>query len=259
MERDYSKLMDLLTQLEGLSGYLSAEEKKEKIKLDNSYSSEKRSFVYKILKHSRDPEEAQSSVNSDIAEMSGLSEEGWTSTYEKLRSDLIASIEIDSRKPPWLRTLRYLSPVLIGVTLLILYFGMYFYSITPITAELESRIGLEQRAAAYEKTLRYDDLMSARVRKGGLFKSILLWPIEPSDQEVRGAAEFVGIVLAGNAFLVEGGSSCRAVEQSGSEDLSSDQLQYVGKVADAVQEKTLRWSEPPTLTLLEVMQAPPLC
>jgi hypothetical protein len=67
------------------------------------------------------------------------------------------------------------------------------------SANIETRGGMQQRAAAVEKALRYDDLVGTRVRRGGMFKGVMFWPIKPTDGEIGGAAE-----LANRARAIPG-------------------------------------------------------
>jgi hypothetical protein len=87
--------------------------------------------------------------------------------------------------------------------------------------------------------------MDTRVRRGGWLKGILLWPIEPSETEIRGAAEFVGLVLEGQEYA----AGCGSVVGTGN-TLTDGQFSMISDVASYIQREDIRWEEPPPMTIV---------
>jgi|CXWL01.1.fsa_nt_gi hypothetical protein len=138
------------------------------------------------------------------------------------------------------------------------YFGIRLTNGIEITAPLESSLGLQQRAAAASKVIRYDEAMNTRVRRGGMFKSVLFWPIKPSEAEIKGAREFVTVTLEGHSYLMRQRDFCGYALSDGYDELthrlSPLQLKLVTAVAKHVQQKDILWKFPPALTLLDAIK-----
>lgn len=137
---------------------------------------------------------------------------------------------------------------------MIIYFGIRFASEVNVSATLESKLGLQQRAAAAEKVIQYDDWMGTRVRRGGWIKGILLWPIEPSDVEANAAGEFVSVALEGYNILTQQNEICGNLINGYGNQLSDEQIKFVDEIAVTIQEPNLSWQEPPVMTVLHAIK-----
>lgn len=153
-----------------------------------------------------------------------------------------------------MRKARKAAPFAAAALVAVIYFGIAIFSRTPITEDIGTRKGLQQRAAAVEKVVRYDDWMSTRVRKGGWLKGILLWPIEPSESEIKGAAEFVGLVIEGQRYA----RGCGSVGGYGT-TLTKEQITMISDVADFIQRDDLQWEEPAPLMVVAALESADKC
>jgi hypothetical protein len=133
------------------------------------------------------------------------------------------------------------------------YFAFRFLSATPIESPADTQKGIQERAAAIEKVLRYDDWMDTRARRGGWLKGILLWPIKPSEQELKGASEFASLAYEAQAVSVEQ-FNCTAVA-GGGEVPSEAEVKYLGQMAELLLSPEIKWQDPPVMTALEAAKS----
>lgn len=255
--RDYGVLMNLASDLGEYQGYLDTQGQKRRNEIVGKYKGEIGNFVYQLLKDGRTAEQATNEVNADIAEMSNLSAEDWHPLYEEVRGDLVARIDGESGKKPWQRTLRYRLPVILGVLVVAFYFGLRWYSATPVTAALETRQGLQQRAVALDKVIRYDDWASTR--RGGFIKGILLWPIEPTEAELQKASELGGLILTATAELGVAGQACNLPRRLAGDDILDEEIAILSAVTSHLRAETVQWRTPPMMTVLDPIKAKHPC
>lgn len=137
----------------------------------------------------------------------------------------------------------------LGGAVAVTYFAVRFLSATPIESSLDTEKGIQQRAAAIEKVLWYDDLMDTRARRGGWIKGILFWPIKPTEQELSGAAEFASLAYEAQRVSVER-FGCTAVA-GGGEAPSNEEVRYLGQMAEFLLKAETKWQDPPIMTVLE--------
>jgi hypothetical protein len=148
-----------------------------------------------------------------------------------------------------MRKLRRVALFVAAALAVTVYFGVALFSGTPVTESIETRDGIIQRAAAAEKVIRYDDWADTRVRRGGWLKGILLWPIEPDAYEIKGAGEFVSLVLEAQQYA----NGCGSVVGYG-DSLTKEQIRMVSDVADLVQRDDLQWRDPAPLTVVAALE-----
>ncbi|MGE5952906.1 MAG: hypothetical protein ACM308_04715 [Qipengyuania vulgaris] len=134
------------------------------------------------------------------------------------------------------------------------YFGVGLYARTPVTAPIDSRAGIEQRAAALDKVLRYDDLVNGRMRRGGLLKDVLLRPLEPDDEEMEGAADLVGLIFAAQQTV----PGCGLVTGNG-ESMNEAQKKMLREVVDYLEQPDAQWRDPALRTLGPALQSVSAC
>ena len=145
----------------------------------------------------------------------------------------------------------------LAATAIIAYFGIRLLSGVDVSQPIESKSGIAQRAAAVAKVVRYDDWISGNARKGGLIKALLLWPIEPTEAEVRGAQEFAALAFEGVDELAKAGAICPswATDEAA---LAQQQTRLIGEVAAYVLSDAVRWQTPPIMTVIDpILQAFP--
>lgn len=92
------------------------------------------------------------------------------------------------------------------------------------------------------------------MRRGGFLKGILFWPIEPSEEEIAGSAELVGLVFDGQEYA----EGCGGVIGDG-DTISDDQIDMVEEVAEYLQDTSTEWDETPILTVLRGLEQASAC
>lgn len=203
-------------------------------------------------------DDAASDVVDDVqGQLTSLREESdpsWHSAIDYTQENLLPYLTKEAGRSPRMRKARKAAPFVAAALVAVVYFGVAIFSRTPITQAIETRQGLQQRAAAVEKVVRYDDWMATRVRKGGWLKGILFWPIEPNESEIKGAAEFVGLVIEGQRYA----KGCGSVVGYGN-SLTDEQIKMVSDVADFIQRDDLRWEEPAPLMVVAGLESADKC
>lgn len=191
------------------------------------------------------------------AQLNGLREgadPSWYPAIDYTHQNLMPFLTKEAAKSPRLRKALKAAPFVAAGLGLIAYFGIAIFSATPITQPIETPEGIKQRAAAAEKVIRYDDWMQTRVRRGGWLKGLMLWPIEPSKDEIEGAGEFVGLVFEGQRYA----KGCGSVASYGN-TLTDEQIDMVGNAADYVQRDDIQWQDPTPLTIVAALESAEQC
>jgi hypothetical protein len=145
-------------------------------------------------------------VQGQLTSFRDEADPSWYPALEYTQDNLMPYLTKEAGRSPRMRKARKAAPFAVAALIAAIYFGTAIFSETPVTQAIETREGIRQRAAAAEKVIRYDDWMDTRVRRGGWVKGFLLWPIEPGPAEIRGAGEFVGLVLASQQYAKGCGS-----------------------------------------------------
>ncbi len=197
-------------------------------------------------------------VANDVQrQLTSLREEtdpSWYPAIDYTQESLLPYLTKEAGKNPRLRKALKVAPFAAAALAAVIYFGIAIFSGTPVTEKIETREGLRQRAAATEKVFRYDDWMNTRVRRGGWAKGILLWPIEPDPFEIRGAAEFAGLVIEGQQYA----KGCGTVLSYGN-SLTNEQIKMVRDVADFIQRDDLQWKEPAPMMVVAALESAKSC
>lgn len=193
-------------------------------------------------------------VKGELAGLREQADPSWYPAIDYTQENLLPFVEKEAGKSPRMRKALRVAPYVATAIALVTYFGVALFSGTPVTDPIETRQGIQQRAAAAEKVIRYDDWMDTRVRRGGWFKGILLWPIEPDAYEIKGAGEFVGLVLEGQQYA----KGCGSVTGYGN-TLTDQQIKMVGEVADFIQRDDVQWKEPAPMTVVAALESVKPC
>ena len=215
------------------------------------FNSVRQSFIDALLIEGRDWPDIVSSVENDLDGLEVTGDTSWADAISYLRDNLLPILKKEARKPPLLRKAAKWLPVALGVIAAVAYFGIKLTGGVDVSAPIESKLGLQQRAEAVEKLVRYDNLMGTNVRRGGWFKGILFWPIEPSDIEIKAAGEFVAVTLEGYKVLTEENKICGNLVNGTGDQLSDGQINFVDEIAEKIQDNNLSWQEPPVMTILQ--------
>ena len=211
-------------------------------------------YVDALLDQEESRDSAADNVGAQLAGLRNQADPSWYPAIDYTSDSLLPYLAKEAAKSPRMRKAIKLAPLVAGALAVIAYFTVRLVSGTPVTESIETRAGLQQRAAAVEKVIRYDNWMSTRVRRGGWLKGVLLWPIEPTDAEINGAADFVGLVLEGQQYA----EGCGSVVSYG-DNLTDDQIDMVGEVADYIQRDDVQWEEPAVMTVVVGLQQADKC
>ena len=193
-------------------------------------------------------------IQSQLASLREEADPSWYPAFDYIQENFLPYLTKEAGKSPRMRKARKAAPFAAAGLAVVVYFGIAFFSATPVTAAIETREGIVQRADAAEKVIRYDDWMNTRVRRGGWLKGILLWPIEPDPYEIKGAGEFVGLVLEAQQYA----KGCGSVGGYGN-NLTAEQIRMVGDVADYIQRDDLQWKEPAPMTMVAALESVDRC
>lgn len=249
--RDYFPMLAAADQLAAFQGFLDTQGIKLRNEAQARFNDQVKKFVFEIMRNEDDVESLISSVNFDIDQFVSANSGIEDFSTALIRNSVISRIEKDSRRPAWLRqTIRW-APIAAGIGVVAIYFSIIFMSVLDLSAPDDTKLGIQQRAAAAEKVIRYDEWMHANVRRGGFLKGILLWPIEPSGAEIRAASEFASTTLSGYEFLNQRREICGTLVSSDGERLSQEQVRFVSDIADRIQQSGLNWQTPPVMTILD--------
>ena len=211
-------------------------------------------YVDTILKADNDRSQAADDVRQQLAEIREGADPSWHPAIDYTSDNLLPKLTKEAARDPRLRKALKLAPSVAGAAAVIVYFGVKLYSEVNVTDPIETRSGIEQRAAAAEKAIRYDDLMGTHVRRGGWVKGILFWPIKPSELEIASAGEFVSLVLEAQGHA----EGCGSVVGYG-DTLSEQQLQMVDEVANVIRDRETTWDEYPPQTVVHALERLETC
>ena len=193
-------------------------------------------------------------VQGQLTSLREGADPSWNPAFDYTQENLLPYLTKEAGKSPRMRKAWKVAPFVAAALAAVVYFGIAIFSGTPVTEGIDTRKGLQQRAAAFEKVVRYDEFMGTHIRKGGWLKGILFWPIEPDPYEIKGAAEFAGLAVEGQPYA----KGCGSVADNGN-TLSKEQISMVSDVADYIQREDVRWEEPPLLTVVTGLERADKC
>ncbi len=215
------------------------------------FNSTRKDYVDTLLVKGDDWSLIPDSVAGDLDNIAAGSDASWHPAIQYTKENLLPYLTKEARKSPLTRDIIKWSPVALALVAAIAYFGIRFTSGVDISAPLDSKLGLQQRAEAAEKVIEYDDWMGTHVRRGGWIKGILFWPIEPSDVEVKAAGEFVSVALEGYDLLSQRSEICGNLTSGYGDKLSEGQINFVDEISEEIQDAKLSWQQPPVMTILQ--------
>jgi hypothetical protein len=255
VETKYDDLLRTAQELLQYSGYLDTAGMTEKNKVQGRFNSQRNALIYDLLSTGHDISSAKSSVSEDFVEIRADTGEYLIPIVDYVESELMTRIEKEAGKSPFRRRIARWGPLSIGIVVVLVYFGISFFSVVSIDEPIETRAGIEQRASAFKKAFRYDDLTNTRRRRWAA--ELLFWPVSPSETESRAAGDFVGLVLGGRTVLRDAKAICGAPEDGTA--IGDADIKLVDSVAEDVRAENTRWLKPPAYTLLPPIQAAYRC
>ncbi|WP_299196241.1 hypothetical protein [uncultured Erythrobacter sp.] len=252
-DRNYDMLIDTAAALGQYDGYLDTAGQKEFQQVQASYAALRNKAAYDILADKPDMDLVYERIRGDLNSIAE-EEPDLASVCEFVAEDLIEKLQEESGKSPALRAVkRYGGPAILGVLGLI-YAGLFFYNDVTIDQPIETKEGLLQHAAAYDKARTFESLMGTRTRRGGAIKGLLFWPFEPDDAEFEAAGNFAGLSLDGLQALTEQGVTCNTQYLlTGGEYLSEAQMTFADEVSEYLQAESTVWEEQAFMTPLPMM------
>lgn len=261
MKTDYfDELLELafeITELAEAESTLDKSEwkaaKERHDQLERRFKKARDKYIDVLLSTAEGQEKAPSLVQAQIAQIRDECDPSWLVALQYVSDGLVPQLHAEAKKHPSLRKLTKMAPFIVFVVIAISYFSVRLLSSVPITDVAESRKGIQQRAEAVNKVIRYDDWMSTKVRKGGWIKGIVFWPIEPTESEIKGASEFASLVFAAQEIGVER-FGCSQVPSGIADGPSEEEMDMLNKVAEAVASKEAEWSSPPVFTVLRAVR-----
>lgn len=254
--RDYFPMLQAADSLAAYQGYLTIEDKKEHVKLESNFKRIRNSFVHNIIKiEGNSGIDILQSVERDINDYyHSIGGDDFSVNY--IRSNLFPYLEKQLSKSPLRRKLEFWGPIAVGGLVVIAYFSIRFLSAIDVSQPVTTREGLVHRAQAVTKALRYEEWGPSHTHgKGRAVMAILTWPIEPSDEEMAGANEFFGIVLAGHQMMIQQKEACGPLAPGTNDAASEQQVALVRNVATYLQGENVKWLDPAPMTLLPPIKA----
>lgn len=259
MHRDYGKLINPASEIAAL-GSTDPADRVRRDALEADYAEALQQFATDILKEMRTSERAIEAVNYDLNEISSLSDEALYPVLDRIRYDAINRIEelagpSLSQRPGFTRLVG-LGGVAFVVLVVAGYFALRSYNAVALGAPIETRAGIEQRANALAKVLRYEDMGGGgmNVRPSGFVKNLVLWPFEPTDQEIAAARDLAGLIFAGAVRLGEERQACK-LPLTNSEIVSEGEIDLLRKTVAHIRDKRTTWRTPPVMTVLDPIRA----
>lgn len=256
-ENYFDQLLDLAAKIVALADAESTLNKREwkaakeqHDSLEAKFGEVRNKYVDVLLGTPDSHDQVYDSVAANIAELRANCDPSWISTVDFVSDKLLPHLQKEAGRDPRVRTAIKAMPWALGGIALIAYFAIRFLSATPINHAFETKEGIQERAAAVEKLLRYDDWMDTHVRKGGGLKGILMWPIEPTEVEIKGASEFVALAYEAQQVSVEQ-FNCPAIPRGYGNKPSKEELNYLSETAGYFRAPNIQWKKPPVVTVVD--------
>ena len=209
--------------------------------------------AYDILAEKPEMDLVYSGIRSDLA---AIAEESpnYAGVCEFVAEDLIEKLQEEAQKSPTLRIIkRYAGVAILGI-LGIIYAGLFVYNSLTIDQPIDTKEGLLQHAAAFDKAHTHSEMMGTRARRGGFLKGLLFWPWEPNEQELEAAGNFAGLSLDSLQALTDQGITCNTqFLLSPGEFLDESQTKFVEEVSEFVQAEQTVWQDAPIMTPVPFM------
>lgn len=266
-EMQFDELLKLAAQImhfDAIEGSLTDRKEWKKAKtrydeLEATFKIHRDIYVESLLVKDGDWSAVPSNFEQKISDIEKNGSAKWLPAIQYMRQKISPHLNKEAKKSPLRRdTVKAVikwGPWVFGIAVVSIYFGIRFTSGIEINSPIESKLGIQQRAAAFTKVMDYDDNMDTRVRRGGFLKGIILWPVEPTEKEMQGASEFVSLTLGGYDALAKNGSICGTLGYSQDNKLSDAQLYVTNEVARYVQQSETVWKSPPIFTVLEPLKS----
>jgi len=222
--------------------------------LEEDFKKVRKDFVDEVLGVEERNELAVEQTETALHNLREGSDPSWYPALNYMEENLLPTVKKEAGKSPAFRKALKLLPIITAVLLVVAYVGTRIATGVDVSAAPESRQGIEQRADALSKVLRYDDWADTRVRRGSWIKGPLLWPIEPTDKEVAAAGEFAGLALEA-ADVAASEYGCFRLGSGIGDRLSDAELSYLESIAKDVRSPDTEWHDLPVVTVLQAARS----
>ncbi len=251
MQRTYDDVVNRALELEAAADPSARAEHKQR------YDEAVEALGADVVADHRTLAKATAMVTSEMDDITGLSAPEMRPLLDKVRYDVIGYLEqqlAPTRQQTTMRT-RLFGLGAVAAILLVLAGALALrqYNAIPISAALDTRPGIKQRAAALAKVIRYDDWDPGT--RGGLrtlVVKLVIWPFEPSEGEIQGAREFAGAVVDAAEQLQAAGQACKLPRFG--DPVTEDQIAFLAKIAARLRSKAVTWGNPPAATVLNAIR-----
>lgn len=249
MDRDYGNVVNRALDLEAAEGG-------NRVVRQQHYDEAINALVQGVIADYPGLAKARAIITGELDDIAGLSEPGIQPVLDKVRYDLLGAVE-EALGPTRAQTAMRTRLIGLGAIAAILALlgsavALRQYNAIAISAPLDTRPGIEQRAAALAKVIRYDDWDPGTGGLRRLVVKLALWPFEPTENEIQGAREFAGAVLNAATDLQAAGQACRVPPLTGTADEA--QIALLSKVVSSIRAKNASWSNPPAATVLNAIR-----
>lgn len=248
-------IMQLDADEASLKGREWKEAKKQYEAAVEQFNSRRKGYVDSLFIKGDDWSIIPDNVLQELNNIEVKADPSWNSAIQYTRDNLLPNVRKEAVRSPIVRDIIKWTPIALAVAAVIAYFGIRLTSGVDVTAPIESKLGLQQRAEAVEKVIRHDDWMDTRARRGGWIKGILFWPIEPDEVEIKSAGEFVSVALEGYDVLLKEQQICGTLVAGNGDKLSKEQTSFIGYVAEEIRRVDIQWQRPPLMTVLQPIKA----
>lgn len=149
-------------------------------------------------------------LTEELNAIKEAADESWHVAIEDVKERLCKLADKESKKSPMRRKIEkngwWITILVIAITMV----SLKWYWLIDVNEPIDTPAGVAQRAATLAKLLDYDDSMDTRVRRGGWLKGILFWPAEPTEEEIKYAAEFLWTTVDIYDYLQKENALCNA-------------------------------------------------
>jgi hypothetical protein len=256
-ENQFLILLALAEEIVNLGDVLNTVDKRERRAakekrdgLEAKFKEIRDKYIDALLGTQEGHDKAYDIMMNNIEELRKIDMPSWNPAINYLSDNMLPKLQKEASRDPKVRKAIKAVPLVLGGVVLVGYFALRFLSATPINHQIETTEGIQERAAALEKLIRYDDLMDTQVRRGAWLKGIMFWPIEPTEAEIKGASRFASLAYAAQQLSAEQ-FGCSAIPRANGGGPSKEELKYLSDVAEYLRDPNLKWKRPPVSTVVD--------
>ena len=176
--------------------------------LEESLAESSKALIGKTVESWKSDQPLAEFLASEMELIKASSDASWHLAIDDVKERLVKLANNEEKKSTTRRKIEknawWILLVAIASTMVILK----WYWIVDVSEKSDTAIGYYQRAEALQKLIDYDDYMGTKVRKGGMFKGVLFWPIEPTEEEIQYASDFLWTSVNVYDYMISEGLLC---------------------------------------------------